>query len=323
MSSWPQPICPTHKSPLVPEKDKLLCPQGHHFDIVNSIPRFVAPSSYADSFGAQWHKYRLTQLDSFLNITITRDRTRRALGEHLWNNLAGKQVLECGCGAGRFTEVLLSMGCQVTSIDLSNAVDANQINFPQNAQHRICQADIMQLPFSPRQFDVVFCLGVIQHTPFPEKTITALHGMVKDGGYLVIDHYMKTIWHYFRLASLLRLFLKRLPASITIPLTRLMVAVFLPMHKLFRNFYPGHALLSRISPVLCYYHMFPDLDDKTQYEWALLDTHDSLTDWYKHRRSKEEIRKTLEQLGLEEISSEYEANIVEARGRRPAPAAKA
>ena len=29
----------------------------------------------------------------------------------------------------------------------------------------------MKLPFKPYQYDIVICLGVIQHTPSPEKTI--------------------------------------------------------------------------------------------------------------------------------------------------------
>ena len=37
--------------------------------------------------------------------------------------------------------------------------------------------------------------------------------------------------------------------------------------------------LSRISPLLTYYHAYPELNDQLQYEWALLDTHDHLTDF--------------------------------------------
>src|SRR5437016_3317155 len=128
---------------------------------INGIPRFVPNSNYAAAFGTQWKKYRLTQLDSYTGTTISKDRAQRCIGETLWNKLEGKQVLECGCGAGRFTEILLAEGACVTSIDLSEAVDANQENFSQNETHRIAQADILQLPFAPQQFDVVFCLGVI------------------------------------------------------------------------------------------------------------------------------------------------------------------
>jgi hypothetical protein len=58
------------------------------------------------------------------------------------------------------------------------------------------------------------------------------------------------------------------------------VNAFLPLHKSVRNYPAAQAVLSRISPVLSYYHALP-LDDALQREWALLDTHDSLTDRYK------------------------------------------
>ena len=86
----------------------------------------------------------------------------------LWQRLqqpATLEVLETGCGAGRFTEVLLSLpGVSLTSTDLSAAVEPNQLNCPQSARHRIIQCDINALPFRPRQYDVVVCLGVVQHT---------------------------------------------------------------------------------------------------------------------------------------------------------------
>ncbi|HEY0787434.1 MAG TPA: methyltransferase domain-containing protein, partial [Thermoanaerobaculia bacterium] len=90
----------------------------------------MAISSYADAFGAQWRRYSRTQLDSYTGTTISRDRLRRCLGEELWEGLSGRKVLEAGCGAGRFTEVLLERGAILTSVDLSDAVVANAENFP-------------------------------------------------------------------------------------------------------------------------------------------------------------------------------------------------
>jgi hypothetical protein len=77
-------------------------------------------------------------------------------------------------------------------------------------------------------------------------------------------------------------------------------------------------LLSRVSPLLTYYHALPQLDDRQQYEWAELDTHDSLTDWYKRLRSRGSIRRTLEKLGSELVWAEKGGNGVEARCRKPA-----
>ena len=187
--SWPAWVCPEHQQPLKEEGDSLLCPNGHRFPVANAIPRFVGQSSYADHFGAQWNRYRSTQLDSYTGNPITRDRMKRCLGPELWSSLAGKLALECGCGAGRFTEILLGERTRLVSIDLSTAVDANAINFPLSDTHRIAQADILNLPFAPQQFDLVFCLGVIQHTPDPEKTIASLYQHVAPGGALIIDHY--------------------------------------------------------------------------------------------------------------------------------------
>ena len=49
----------------------------------------------------------------------------------------------------------------------------------------------------------------------------------------------------------------------------------------------------------------------------MVDTHDSLTDWYKHFRTQGQIRRSLERLGLREIWCQYGGNGVEARGKRP------
>ena len=68
--------------------------------------------------------------------------------------------------------------------------------------------------------------------------------------------------------------------------------------------------------MLAYYQHLPFGDD-LQREWALLDTHDQLTDSYKHFRTKGQIRRTLERMGAESIWCEYGGNGVEARCRRP------
>jgi SAM-dependent methyltransferase len=314
---WPCWCCPVHGDPLAVYDDILLCVAGDSYRVRNGIPRFVATSQYSGSFGAQWIKYRITQLDSYTGFSITRDRIQRCLGEKLWNDLDGKHVLECGCGAGRFTEILLELGARVTSVDLSEAVDANKENFPQGPSHRIAQGDILSLPFRPRQFDVVVCLGVVQHTPSPEATIARLYEQVRPGGYLVLDHYTYNLSWYTSLTPIFRRILRRLPPDAGLSVTEGLVDIFLPLHRLVRNFYLGQVLLSRVSPVLCYYHEYPELNDTLQKEWALLDTHDYLTDWYKHYRTRAQLLKTIERLGLEDIWCERGGNGIEIRGRRP------
>jgi len=311
-------VCPKHNSPLSDNLGaEFVCVKGCSYKIINDIPRFVRQDNYSAAFGEQWKRYRRTQLDSYTGSPITETRLRRCLGEEAWNDLKDKQVLEAGCGAGRFTEILLRERAVVTSIDLSSAVEANQENFPQDGRHRIAQADILELPFARQQFDIVICLGVVQHTPDSEKALAALFDHVKPGGTLVIDHYTYTLGYFTRTAPIFRMFMRRMERGTTIKFTERMVDFLLPLHKLVRNFRPAQTLLSRVSPLVVYYQGLPQLNDEMQREWALLDTHDSLTDWFKRFRTKKQISSTLTDLGLRHIWCEYGGNGVEARGQRP------
>src|SRR5574341_1355092 len=96
---------------------------GAFYPIVGSIPRFVRGANYADSFGFQWNRYRRIQLDSYNGSTLTSDRFYAGTG---WQpeDLKGRRVLEAGCGAGRFSEILLQAGAKLYSFDYSSAVNA-------------------------------------------------------------------------------------------------------------------------------------------------------------------------------------------------------
>ena len=322
-SIFPDIVCPVDRLTLKESGNTMACASGHNFIVDGGIPRILLPGTpYADAFGEQWNKYRVTQLDSYTNTTISRDRLRRCLGEVLWGQLnepEATHILETGCGAGRFTEVLLGFSAaHVTSTDLSSAVDANLINCPQSGRHRIIQCDINALPFQPESFDIVICLGVIQHTPDPEETIAALYAQTKPGGWLVIDHYTPSISHYTKVTSLLlRPILKRLPSRQGIIVTELLTKAFFPLHRLVKHRRSIQIVLSRVSPLLTYYQAYPHLNDHLQYEWALLDTHDHLTDYYKHLRTVPQIAKLLSAQGALDIWVAKGGNGVEARCRKP------
>jgi len=144
-----------------------------------------------------------------------------------------------------------------------------------------------------------------------------LSRFVAPGGWLIIDHYTYTLGWYTKTAPLFRAWLKRLPAERAARITERLVDVLLPWHKRVANIPIARSIVHRLSPVLSFYVLYPELDDRLQHEWALLDTHDSLTDWYKHFRTRGQIQGTLEQLGFADIWCERGGNGVEARGRRP------
>lgn len=294
---------------------------GMSYAVVNGIPRFTANKNYSDSFGFQWNKFRQTQLDSYTNTKITHDRLERCLQGQM-KDLSGKLILEAGSGAGRFTEVLLECGSLIHSFDLSNAIDANYYNNGKSKKLILAQADICNIPFEKNTYDYVICLGVLQHTPSPEESIYCLYQMVKPGGALIIDHYL------FKLRNVLpppigsaniiyRQIILMLPIKIRFDAVKLIVDLFFPVHWIFRNSNLIQRFLRRISPVHFYYTSLNLKSKKLCYEWALLDTHDSTTDYYKHYRTLNQIYKYLDALGALEISVKLGGNGIEAFCKKP------
>ena len=287
---------------------------------MNDIPRFVPLDNYASSFGLQWNLYRTTQLDSQTGLTISRDRLTRLLGGAL-DIVKEKKVLEAGCGAGRFSELLLEAGAYLNAVDLSSAVEANHKNCSSFPNYAVCQANILELPFVPEQFDIVICIGVIQHTPNPEKTMTALCKQLRPGGLLVIDHY--TYGYASTLSRrILRTFLLRAPKSMALPFCSFLALVLWPFHRLFwhTRFWPftsrTRILFYRASPLVDYHYSYPELGPRLLKVWATLDMHDTVTDFYKHLRNADEICAHLQECGMDNIEAYYAGNGVEARAKK-------
>jgi SAM-dependent methyltransferase len=283
------------------------------------VPRFVESSNYAAGFGLQWKHFSRTQLDSDTGTTISKDRLTRCVGGSL-EILKDKSVLEVGCGSGRFTEVMLAAGAKVFACDLSEAVEANYENCADAENYFVCQADLRQLPVEPHSFDVVVCIGVIQHTPSPEETIQSLSSYVKPGGRLVIDHYAPGYSQNFLQRNLRRVLI-RLPASVAKPMALMLARLLLPVHRLswtngrgsgrYRRFLLQH------SPLVDYYDAYRELGTRRLSQWSVLDTHDTLTDYYKHLRTTEQIVESLKSCGLVDIEVSYGGNGVEARAKMP------
>jgi SAM-dependent methyltransferase len=300
---------------------QLVNDNGESHPIVNEIPRFVGKENYANNFGAQWNEFPKTQLDSYTGIPISELRLERCMEGHL-PKLKGKMLLEAGSGAGRFTEVLLKHGATVHSFDFSNAVEANQFNNGHHDSLTLVQADIRRIPFPKASYDFVVCLGVIQHTPNPEESIRCLWEMVKPGGYLVIDHYR---WNLGLVLpppiggaeSLYRWLILKLPMKSRFKVVKAITNFWFPVHWLFRDSKWIQRILVRLSPVHFYYPLYKLGSRKVFYEWALLDTHDGTTDFYKHYRNENQIYECLEKLGAEDIVVNVAGNGVEAFSRKP------
>lgn len=305
-------ISPASKEKLRIENDFLISDSNEKFPVVHKIPRFVPQENYASAFGLQWKNFAKTQLDSYNGTSISQDRLERCLGFSI-ENLKGKTLLEVGSGAGRFTELFVKAGALVHSLDLSVAVEVNKENIGFADNYQIAQASVYEIPYPTESFDVVVCLGVIQHTPDTEKTIDCLWEMVKPGGLMVIDHYMWKWNHYFNPATYWRLVLKEMKPARSKKIVDGLVKFFFPMHWAFRNCKVCEWLLKRVSPVMHFVREYPEIDRNTHYEWARLDSYDSLTDYYKRLKTKSEIFDKLLKIGGTEIWVNIGGNGVEGR----------
>jgi len=313
--------------PTAEDSAALACGKGCRVPVERGIPRFTASESYAAGFGLQWTAHPRTQLDSATGTRISRDRLSRCLGG--LDAVAGRSVLEVGCGAGRFTEVLLDAGARVVACDLSRAVEANHANFRGRAGYFVCQADLMRLPVAPESFDVVVALGVLQHVPRPEAAIAALVAALRPGGRIALDHYAVPpgagrAWRIAAALSprgLLRHVLLRLPPRPAQAAAAGLTRGLLPIHRALWRRGPVvdrvRRLFRHVSPVVDHYDRLPELSREQLAEWAVLDTHDALTDRYKHLRTADEVRAMMATAGLVESEVAYAGNGVEARARKP------
>ena len=262
----------------------------------HGIPSFGEDEAYVSAFGLQWLMHVKTQLDSHTGLTITRDRLIRMFGP-LYSHLNQKTILEAGCGAGRFTEILLENNSLIIAVDLSVAVLANNANNGHNINLRLARASITELPFDEGQFDIVFCPGVVQHTPNPVISISELYRQVKPGGWLVFDQYRYNLSSFLKVTWVARLFLKRLTPERGLKVTNALVKMWLPVHRKVAGNRLLEILLFRISPITSHYTGYPNMSDDDQIAWARLNTHDNLTDFHKHYTRISSLKHLVNELG--------------------------
>jgi len=99
--------------------------------------------------------------------------------------LAGKKVLDVGCGGGILSESMARRGAQVTGIDMGEAplsvARLHQLESELDIDYRQITAEALAAE-QPGQYDVVTCLEMLEHVPDPASVIRACHALVKPGG---------------------------------------------------------------------------------------------------------------------------------------------
>ncbi len=99
--------------------------------------------------------------------------------------LAGKRVVDVGCGGGILAESMARRGARVTAIDMGEAPLAvarlHQLESGVEVDYRQSTAEALA-ETEPESFDVVTCMEMLEHVPDPASVVAACARLAKPGG---------------------------------------------------------------------------------------------------------------------------------------------
>ena len=284
------------------------------YPIEEAIPRFVPRENYADSFGYQWNLFRTEQIDQANGTELS---ARRLWSETGWTpqQLAGRWVLDVGCGAGRFLEAAAKSGADLIGLDISSAIDAAAKTVAGASNVHLVQASALEPPFKAASLDFVYCIGVIQHTPDPQGVMRALPPLLKPGGEVAVTIYERKPWTPLNGKYLVRPLTRRMKKEHLLAAIRGVMPVAFPLTDLaFRI--PGLGRAFEFVIPVANYVRERALTRKQRYDWAVLDTFDMLSPYYDQPQTQKEAEAALASAGAGDLRRLNNAglNIV---GRRP------
>jgi len=184
----------------------------HNFNINQSAN--IDPVT-VHAFGEEWSKF-----NSFSDQEINDIATQHYFDivEPDW--IKGKQVLDVGCGSGRWTKYVAGYAAHVDAIDPSKAIEAASALLAGCSNVRLSRTAVDHLPFADSSFDFVFSLGVLHHIPDTQLAMQQCVSKLKTGGYFLVYLYykfdnkgfiFKTVFH---LSDLARRVISKLPDAI-------------------------------------------------------------------------------------------------------------
>ena len=102
-------------------------------------------------------------------------------------SLAGKQVLDVGCGGGILSESMARRGARVTGIDLSTkplrVAQLHALESGVAVDYRESSVESLAAE-SPAAYDVVTCMEMLEHVPEPSSSVLACSALARPGGWV-------------------------------------------------------------------------------------------------------------------------------------------
>jgi len=104
--------------------------------------------------------------------------------------LAGRKVLDVGCGGGILSESMAQEGAAVTGIDLAEkslkVARLHGLESGIKVDYQLISAEDMAQRH-PGEFDVVTCMEMLEHVPDPGSIVQACATLVKPGGWVLFS----------------------------------------------------------------------------------------------------------------------------------------
>lgn len=115
---------------------------------------------------------------------------RLAWAERVAEGLAGRRVLDVGCGGGILAEAMAERGAQVLGIDLSDkalgVARLHGLESGAKVDYRAVAAEALAAE-TPGAFDIVTCMELLEHVPDPASTVAACAELAKPGGWVLVS----------------------------------------------------------------------------------------------------------------------------------------
>jgi len=103
-------------------------------------------------------------------------------------SLAGKRVLDVGCGGGILADSMARRGADVLGIDLATkALRVAQLHAIESAAQGVAYRELAVEALAaemPARFDVATCMEMLEHVPDPESVVASCARLVKPGGWV-------------------------------------------------------------------------------------------------------------------------------------------
>lgn len=215
------------------------------YEIRNGIPRLNEAlkehqlTTIAETFGYEWKAHHRGEFESQTLFGRTRDEDWAMVKEGMRitdSDVEGAIVLDAGCGSGRFAQLFADHGAAfVVGVDINEAVDEAAWVCREYDNIQIVQGNIFALPFRAGAFDLIWCNGVIHHTPDARGAHKSLARHVRPGGVLYVWVYIARFNPFRFVKSSLRLLqLHRWPPRLVQGLAVTMAYLSLPILAVYR-----------------------------------------------------------------------------------------